>query len=45
MKCMLAEISDETNMARAFALLPLSWAVGAGVGYVISLLIDRLPDQ
>jgi len=40
MKSMLAEIADETNMARAFALIPLSWAIGGAAGYVNSLLVD-----
>ena len=42
---MLAEMTDETNMAQAFALIPLSWATGAAIGYVSSLLIDWIPDQ
>jgi len=45
MKSMLAEMTDETNMAQAFALIPLSWATGAAIGYVSSLLIDWIPDQ
>jgi hypothetical protein len=40
MKSMLAEIADETNMAQAFAILPLSWAIGGAAGYVNSLLVD-----
>ena len=40
MKSMLAEIADETNMAQAFAILPLSWAIGSAAGYVKSLLVD-----
>jgi hypothetical protein len=42
---MLAEMTDETNMARAFALIPLTWATGATAGYESLLFIDRLPDQ
>jgi len=38
MKSMLAEITDETNTARAFGIVPLSWAIGNAVGYVSSLL-------
>ena len=37
MKSMLAEIADETNLARAFMLVPLSWAIGSTLGYVNSL--------
>jgi len=45
MKSMLAEIADETNMGQAYALIPLSWAIGSAVGYVNSLLVDWLPDR
>ena len=34
MKSMLAEIADETNIARAFSLIPLTWAMGAVLGWV-----------
>jgi len=34
MNSMLAEMSDETNISRAFTLVPLSWAIGAAAGYV-----------
>ena len=44
MKSMLAEIADETNLARAFMLVPLSWAIGNTLGYVSSLLVDWLSD-
>jgi hypothetical protein len=27
-------MSDETNISRAFTLVPLSWAIGAAAGYV-----------
>ena len=33
-KSMLAEMTDETNMARAFAIVPLSWFIGNALGYV-----------
>jgi hypothetical protein len=48
MKSMMAEITDETNMARGFALIPVVWAVGGTIGFGISLpsfvlsLISRL---
>ena len=38
MKSMMAELTDETNMARGFSLVPLTWAVGSTVGSGISLL-------
>jgi len=34
-KCMTAELTDETNIARGFSLLPMTWAIG----YVIGLAI------
>jgi hypothetical protein len=40
MKSMLAEITDETNAARAFGIVPLSWAIGNTVGYVSSMLAN-----
>jgi hypothetical protein len=45
MKSMLAEIADETNLARAFVLIPLSWAIGSALGYVNSLLVNWLPNR
>src|SRR5712691_2892386 len=36
-KSIIAEITDETNVARAFSLLPMTWAVGVVIGSVISL--------
>jgi hypothetical protein len=45
MKSMLAEMTDETNMARAFALGPLSWSVGSALGYVSSLLLKWLRNR
>jgi hypothetical protein len=33
MKSMLAELTDETNMARGFSLIPVIWAVGGTIGY------------
>jgi hypothetical protein len=37
MKSMLAELTDETNMARGFSLIPVIWAVGGTIGFVTSL--------
>ena len=34
-KSIIAELTDETNVARAFSLLPMSWAVGVVIGLVI----------
>lgn len=35
LQSMLAEITDDTNQARAFAFLPATWAIGATVGPLI----------
>jgi hypothetical protein len=33
MKAFMAEIADESNMAQAFAMMPITWCVGATIGY------------
>ena len=33
MKSMMAELTDETNVARGFSLVPLTWAVGGTIGF------------
>ena len=38
MKSMMAELTDETNMARGFALIPVTWAIGGTIGFDILLL-------
>ena len=38
MKSMVAELTDETNKARGFALLSVAWAVGCTLGFDILLL-------
>ena len=32
-KSMLAELTDETNMARGFSLIPVIWALGGSIGF------------
>ena len=32
MKSMLAEITDSTNIAQAYAFLPIAWSTGATLG-------------
>jgi hypothetical protein len=44
MKSMLAELTDETNMARGFALIQVTWAVGGTIGYRTLLTTDPLSD-
>ena len=36
MKSMMVELTDETNMARGFSLIPVTWAVGGTIGFSIS---------
>jgi hypothetical protein len=40
-KSMLAELTDETNMARGFSLIPVVWAIGGTIGFgtFVSLLL------
>ena len=35
MKSMISELTDETNVAQGFSLLPMTWAIG----YVIGLAV------
>jgi hypothetical protein len=32
MKSMIAEMTDDTNIAQAFSFVPLAWAIGAAIG-------------
>jgi len=45
MNSMLAEMSDETNISRAFTLVPLSWAIGAALGPYLGGLLSRPRDR
>ena len=38
----MAELTDETNVARGFSLVSVVWAVGSIIGFVISLLSSVL---
>ena len=35
-KSVIAELTDETNMARGFSLSPVVWSVGGVIGFVLS---------
>jgi hypothetical protein len=35
MKSVTAEITDSTNMARAWAFVPVAWSTGATLGYIL----------
>lgn len=37
-KSMMVELTDETNMARGFSLIPVTWAVGGTLGSDVFLL-------
>ena len=39
-KCMTAELTDETNIARGFSLLPMTWAFGYVIGLAIFAYIS-----
>ena len=47
MKSMLGELTDSTNMAQGFALLPMAWSVGMTLGLVddsvlfVCISVDR----
>lgn len=37
-KSMIGEMTDSTNVARAFAYQPIAWSTGATIGYVMKFL-------
>ncbi|KAH8979733.1 MFS general substrate transporter [Lactarius akahatsu] len=45
MKSMMAELTDETNMARGFSLIPVTWAVGGTIGPFIGGVLSRPQDH
>ncbi|KAF9219620.1 MFS general substrate transporter [Gyrodon lividus] len=45
MKSMLGELTDSTNMAQGFALLPISWSLGITLGPVIGGTLSRPQDN
>jgi len=45
MKSMLAEMTDETNVARAFVVIPLSSCIGTAVGPYIGGILSRPHDR
>ena len=36
MKSIMAELTDSTNIARAYAYQPIAWSTGGTIGYVIN---------
>ncbi|KAI0302896.1 major facilitator superfamily domain-containing protein [Multifurca ochricompacta] len=45
MKSMMAELTDETNVARGFSLIPVVWAVGGTIGPFIGGVLSRPQDR
>ncbi|EKM58463.1 uncharacterized protein PHACADRAFT_89967 [Phanerochaete carnosa HHB-10118-sp] len=44
-KSMMAELTDHTNMAQAFALLPVMWSLGSTVGPLIGGVLSKPHDR
>jgi len=38
-KCVMAELTDETNISRGFSFLLMTWAIGIVFGFVIFLTV------
>ncbi|KAI0635701.1 MFS general substrate transporter [Trametes polyzona] len=45
MKSMLAEITDPSNIAQAYAFLPIAWSTGATIGPVIGGSLSRPAER
>ncbi|KAG2068034.1 MFS transporter [Suillus decipiens] len=45
MKTMVGELTDSTNMAQGFALIPIMWCIGAFVGPLIGGTLARPQDN
>ncbi|KAF8267047.1 major facilitator superfamily domain-containing protein [Lactarius quietus] len=45
MKSMMAELTDETNMARGSSLIPVIWAIGGTIGPFIGGVLSRPQDR
>ncbi|KAG1745816.1 MFS general substrate transporter [Suillus paluster] len=45
MKTMMAELTDSTNMAQGFALIPIVWSIGCCVGPLIGGTLARPQDH
>jgi len=44
-KSMLAELTDDSNMARGFSLIPVIWALGGTLGPLIGGVLSRPQDR
>jgi hypothetical protein len=45
MKSMMAEFTDSTNVAQAFAYMPIAWATGATLGPLIGGSLSKPAEQ
>jgi len=45
MKSMIAELTDETNIARGFSMAPLAWSLGYMIGPLIGGVFSRPQDR
>ncbi|KAG2057774.1 MFS general substrate transporter [Suillus hirtellus] len=45
MKTMMGELTDSTNMAQAFALIPIVWSIGGFIGPLIGGTLARPQDH
>ncbi|KAI6108162.1 major facilitator superfamily domain-containing protein [Pisolithus sp. B1] len=45
MKSMMVEITDETNLAQAYAFMPIAWSSGGTLGPLIGGLLSRPADR
>ncbi|KAI1797328.1 MFS general substrate transporter [Ganoderma leucocontextum] len=45
MKSMLAEITDSTNIAQAYAFMPIAWSTGATLGPIIGGTLSRPAER
>ncbi|KAH9165758.1 MFS general substrate transporter [Lactarius sanguifluus] len=44
-KSMVAELTDETNVARGFSMLPMAWSLGYAIGPFIGGMLSRPQDR
>ncbi|KIM53133.1 hypothetical protein SCLCIDRAFT_1223128 [Scleroderma citrinum Foug A] len=44
-KSMVAEISDSTNIARAYSFIPITWFLGASIGPLIGGLLEHPAEK
>ncbi|KAJ3557587.1 hypothetical protein NM688_g1389 [Phlebia brevispora] len=44
-KCMMTELTDSTNMAKGFAMMPVMWSIGGTVGPLIGGVLSKPRDH